>query len=254
MLVLRMNLGRFVAFSFTVAMRSRHIKAKKHKSLPRDAEAAVLYKPTRSITDSAVYDMQQDVAPGPVGFLPFVEFESVRLGATNKESEYESSLRVCDFLLYEYRLLVNLFPQFPESMMIFMFLREQGNSMRVYQLLRARGWPEHKASSIALKNQNNIHFTTEYYWGEQETQYLQVLQDAPRGSFYTALELPRYYYLYHKQTNDNIQKRSIESPVVNEIHRRSFSLLQGLPRPSCITTRKLVPFIRERQVKEPNKL
>ena len=182
--------------------------------------------------------------PAPTGFLSYVSHQNQKVLNIKGQECYEAALRPCDFLLFEYRLLLTTFPQFPENMMKFLLLKERGNSMRVHKSLTSRGWPKRLSAESSLTDSTNEHFTTDYYWGKLEDSYYDYLQGT--GTFFTAMEPPRKYCLCYKTPKGDIIKRDTKSPVVEKAVMELLSLKATKTQPP-ISPESLVPFLFDKK-------
>jgi len=167
-------------------------------------------------------------SPRAVGFLSMVET------ATEKNEQ--------DKMLYDFNILVFLFPGFPKAMMKALIVREEGNMRAVAEYLKMKGWGQTTKVDLisTISNSTSLHFKIPYFWGKFKRNHLKILAKYDCGYYFTCFAYPNNYYLCCVNTKGETTKVPLESPKVPQLYEQLFSLTHPIPRPESISIHDLV--------------
>ena len=138
-------------------------------------------------------------------------------------------------------LMNNMFPNFPDSMLQVLILREDGNTKNTAKSLIKRGWkPQRKHLKSLHKNPCPL-LQIPYYWGTWKTEYIQKLKRKPNGTYITCVvkSKPTICFVKDKQ----IFMQQILYPSVNTDCIIKFNLSSPLKRLDSISLIDLIPRI-----------
>ena len=161
-------------------------------------------------------------ASKPTGFLAFVELDQ---NPSENQNLYQ--------LRYQFFILIHMFPDFPKKLMKILYLREQGNTKVVVQQLVAKGWSPSKFPDTISTSSHDF-LSIDYFWGDLKYSYVKKLRMGAPGSYFTARKEDKTYIICYLSFRRTMVCKETSSPLVQESHRKLFSLSIPLPRPSSI--------------------
>ena len=160
-------------------------------------------------------------------------------------SAYEKQLK--DFYVEQDKLtgmkllMNNMFPNFPDSMLQVLILREDGNINNIAKSLIKKGWkPKSKHLKSLRKNPCPL-LQIPYYWGTWKKEYIKKLKRKPNGTYITCVvkSKPTICFVKDKQ----IFMQQILYPSVNTDCIIKFNLSSPLKRLDSISLIDLIPRI-----------
>ena len=170
--------------------------------------------------------------------------EATPLSARISSTPCEKQLK--DFYLEQDKLsgmkmLNNMFPNFPDSMLQVLILREDGNINNIAKSLIKKGWkPKSKHLKSLRKNPCPL-LQIPYYWGTWKKEYIKKLKRKPNGTYITCVvkSKPTICFIRDKQ----IFMQQILYPSVNTDCIIKFNLSSPLKRLDSISLIDLMPRI-----------
>ena len=138
-------------------------------------------------------------------------------------------------------LMNNMFPNFPDSMLQVLILREDGNTKNTAKSLIKRGWkPQSKHLKSLHKNPCPL-LQIPYYWGTWKTEYIQKLKRKPNGTYITCVvkSKPMICFVKDKQ----IFMQQVVYPLIDPEYIIELNLSSPLERLSSISLIDLIPRI-----------
>jgi len=147
-----------------------------------------------------------------------------------------------DKMLYDFNILVFLFPGFPKAMMKALIVREEGNMRAVAEYLKMKGWGQTTKVDLisTISNSTSLHFKIPYFWGKFKRNHLKILAKYDCGYYFTCFAYPNNYYLCCVNTKGETTKVPLEGAKVSQLYEQLFSLTHPIPRPESISIHDLV--------------
>ena len=167
--------------------------------------------------------------PRAVGFLSMVESSPMERNEQDK-------------MLYDFNILLFLFPGFPKAMMKALIVREEGNMRAVAEYLKLKGWGQTTKVDLisTISNSTSLHFKIPYFWGKFKRNHLKILSKYDSGYYFTCFAYPNNYYLCCVNTSGETTKVPLESPKIPKLYEQLFSLTHPITRPDSISIHDLV--------------
>mmetsp|Transcript_38983 Transcript_38983/g.66867 ORF Transcript_38983/g.66867 Transcript_38983/m.66867 type:complete len:243 (+) Transcript_38983:183-911(+) len=145
-------------------------------------------------------------------------------------------------LMSDMNTLAYLFPEFPESMMKILIIREKGNTKNVAEFLVNRGWGEDNSIIQNLSSTISPHIEIEYFWGLDNPKYLRCLKGKETGTFFTTFSHKCQYIMHFVNHCGDVESIVVSSPSVFTQPSGAFhvSLSSAIKRPHKIPLNKLI--------------
>lgn len=182
-----------------------------------------------------LFQTNRDKSNGtPMGLLPFLDKNDViKINARKSFLEKFS---------YELYLLSVTFADFPKSCLLNLVQLEDGNLVKVSEILKCRGWKCHTGCYKYLQNKYNPLFTTNYYYGAQFDK--NKLEMASVGSYCTIatsdLETP--FNLLYVGQKGTIKQVGLSKPLVSNHLINKLRLKNPVNRDFYLPFATLFPF------------
>ena len=170
--------------------------------------------------------------------------EATPLSARISSTPCEKQLK--DFYLEQDKLsgmkmLNNMFPNFPDSMLQVLILREDGNINNIAKSLMEKGWkPKSKHLKSLRKNPCPL-LQIPYYWGTWKTEYIQKLKRKPNGTYITCVVKTKPMICYIE--NKKLIMQQVSYPLVDSESILELNLSYPLSRPASVSLLDLIPRI-----------
>ena len=194
----------------------------------------------RSSSSSSITHTEPEIEtlePKPTGFLSFIEDKKdARKLDVQPTKERINNPR--DVLLFNYKLLQYGFPDFPDTMLRALLVREQGSGLFTANQLLERGWGRGKFLSELrqLSKDPNPLLTLKYFWGKFSVDYQTILEQGGKpGEFFTATQDSKTFVVCYIDNNNTFKVRKICHPELRPLQMQLFRLSTKFPRPVAIT-------------------
>jgi hypothetical protein len=213
-----------------------------------------------SRSDSAIRETQSPT----LGFLSFIDDSAFKSLETKKRKLISVPAPA---LFCNVNVIKEYFSSIPETVILWLVSKHQGNCTKALNTLTQRGWtPEKDKAALSFSNTDDVHFVTPYYVGGYPGRKFmkKTMKKAQVGEYFTYFRYSKgndvsstdpscpsfSYFICYKNRVGTFTTKQMKQPNVPDVLFDLFDLTNGIPHSRQLST-KDVPGFTPKQSKTP---